>query len=266
MNRALTSLTTCLAAAVLVALGAAPAYAAVKTETVEYKDGDTICKGFLAYDDAAKGKRPGVLLVHEWWGLGNQPKKNAQRLAEMGYVAFAVDMYGNGMLTEKMDEAAKQSSLYKKNPDKSKPRFEAAYNTLKPRAEVDPTRIAATGYCFGGTIVLDMARLGVDLKGVVSFHGGLATATVNDNSTPKASILVCHGADDPFVKPEEIDAFKKEMEARHAKLDFVAYPGAVHSFTNPEVDKHNLPGAKYNKEADEKSWEAMTAFLKKVLG
>lgn len=240
------------------------AFAAVKSEVVEYKDGGTTCKGFLAYDDAVKGKRPAVILVHEWWGQGPNVRKNAERLAEMGYVGFALDMYGDRLYTDDVKEAGKNAGLYKGDPAKAKARFDAALETVKKRAEVDPTKIAAIGYCFGGTMVLDRARQGEDLKGVVSFHGSLSTAVVNDKSTPKARILVCHGADDPFVKAEEQAAFKQEMSDRKADMKFVAYPGAVHSFTNPDADRHHLDGAKYNKEADEKSWAEMTCFLKTI--
>jgi dienelactone hydrolase len=250
----------------LLALGTAHgAWGAVKTEVVTYQDGGVTCKGYLAYDDAVAGKRPAVLLVHEWWGLGEQVKKNAERLAALGYVGFAVDMYGDGKLTEKMADAAAWSGEMKKDPGKSKPRFLAALNALKQRPEADPAKIAATGYCFGGTTVLDMARMGVDLKGVVSFHGGLATSVPVDSATPKAAVLVCHGADDPFISAEELASFKAEMAGRKADIKFVSYPGAVHSFTNPDVDKHGISGAKYNKAADEGSWKEMTAFLAAVL-
>lgn len=241
------------------------ATAAVKTEVIEYKDGEVTCKGYLAYDDAVKGPRPAVLVVHEWWGLGEHAKRSARRLAEQGYVGFAVDMYGGGFLTDEMAEASARSSDMKKHPEKSQPRFVAALEALKKRPEVDAARVGAMGYCFGGTTVLDMARLGLDLRGVVSFHGGLATAVSNHNAEPKAAILVCHGADDPFISAEELAGFKTEMAARKAQLQFVAYPGAVHSFTNPEVDAHGISGAKYNKDADEASWSEMTAFFKQVL-
>lgn len=240
-------------------------HAAVKTEVIEYKDGAVTCKGFLAFDDAVQGPRPAVLIVHEWWGLGEHAKRSATRLAEQGYVGFAVDMYGDGFYTDEVAAAGAHAGEMKKNPDRSKPRFVAALEVLKKRPEVNTERIGAMGYCFGGTMVLDMARMGLDLRGVVSFHGGLATSVSNDNATPKAAILVCHGAEDPFVSVAEVENFKAEMAARKANLKFVSYPGAVHSFTNPEVDAHNLKGAKYNKEADEGSWAAMTDFLKQVL-
>jgi len=252
------------AALTLGALFAVATQAEVKTEEITYKDGDVTLKGVLAYDDAVKGARPAVLVVHEWWGLGKHAKHSATRLAEQGYVGFAVDMYGDGLLTDDIAVAGARAGEMKKNPDKSKLRFGAAVAVLKARPEVDPTRLAAIGYCFGGTTVLDMARQGLDLRGVVSFHGGLATAVSNDNATPKAAILVCHGADDPFISAAELEAFNAEMAARKVDLKFVSYPGAVHSFTNPEVDAHNLKGAKYNKEADEGSWDAMTDFLKQI--
>lgn len=251
----------------VLALGIAfSAHAAVKTETIEYKDGDVTCKGYFAFDDAVRGARPGVILVHDWWGLGKLAKGNAERLAGLGYAAFALDMYGNGTLTDKVEEAQKMSGDSKKNPDKAKARFEAALAALTKRPEVDPKKVAALGYCFGGTTVLNMARLGEPLAGVVSFHGGLSTAVADDKSTPKAKVLVCHGADDPFVPAAEVESFKAEMAGRKADLQFVAYPGAVHSFTDPGADAHGMNGAKYNKAAEEKSWADMTAFLKKIFG
>ena len=240
------------------------AFGAVKTETVTYKDGDTTCKGFLAYDDKIEGKRPVVLIVHEWWGVGDFVKKNAERLAEAGYLAFAVDMYGDGFYTETVEEAAARSGEMKGDPEKSKARFGAAMAAAMARPEADPAKVAAIGYCFGGTTVLNVARLGAELKGVVSFHGGLATAVPASTEKPKAAILVCHGNDDPFVKADEVKAFKEEMGKRRALLNFIGYPGTVHSFTNPDVDRHNLDGAKYNKAADEHSWKEMLTFLKKV--
>lgn len=247
--------------AFLVLLFAATAPAAVKTETIAYKDGEVECKGFLAYDDAKKDKRPAVLIVHEWWGLGDFVKENAQRLAEQGYVAFSVDMYGGGLYTENKEEAAAKSGEMKKNPDKSKARFAAALEALKARPEVDAERIGAMGYCFGGTTVLDMARLGLGLKGVVSFHGALATSVPSSKEALKAAVLVCHGNDDPFVPAEEVAAFKKEMGERRAVLKFIGYPGTVHSFTNPGVDKHGIDGAKYNKAAADHAWKAMLDFF-----
>lgn len=240
------------------------AHGAIKTETVPYKDGDTVLKGFIAYDDAVKEKRPCVMLVHEWWGLGDFVKGKAKDLAEAGYVAFAVDMYGDGFYTDTASEAAARSGEMKKNPDKAKARFGAALATVRARSEVDPAKIAAIGFCFGGTMVLDMARMGVDLRAVVSFHGGLSTSVPASDFTPIPAILVCHGNDDPFVSKDEVAAFKEEMTKRKVALNFIGYPDTVHSFTNPEADKRGMDGAKYNKAAAEHSWDEMKTFLKKA--
>lgn len=240
------------------------AWGAIKTETVTYKDGETVCKGFVAYDDAVKEKRPCVLLVHEWWGLGDFVKEKAKGLAEAGYVAFAVDMYGDGLYTDTVEVAATRSGEMKKNPDKAKARFSAGLEAARARPEVDAAKVAAIGFCFGGTTVLDMARLGVDLRAVVSFHGGLSTSVPEGDTTPVAAILVCHGNDDPFVSPDEVKAFKAEMTKRKVALNFIGYPDTVHSFTNPEADKRGMDGAKYNKAAAEHSWNEMKSFLKKA--
>jgi len=244
---------------------ASTANAEIKTETFAYHEGDTACKGFLAYDTAAKGKRPAVLIVHEWWGLGDFVKESATKLAEAGYVALAVDMYGDGKLLETPEEAGAMAGSFKKDPAKSRARFEAALTALKARPEVNAKRIGAMGYCFGGTMVLDMARQGVALKGVVSFHGGLSTAVTAPVHPIKAKVLVLHGAIDPFVPEAEVEAFKTEMANAKAKLEFVAYPDAVHSFTNPAVDARGMDGAKYNAAAAKSSWESMLAFFKKAL-
>lgn len=250
--------------ALIMLISATAAWGAIKTETVTYKDGDVACKGYIAYDDAIEGKRPAVMLVHEWWGVGDFVKKNAERLAEAGYVAFAVDMYGDGFYTETVADASARSGEMKANPDKAKARFSAALETVRARPEVDPAKVAAIGYCFGGTTVLDMARLGLDLSAVVSFHGALATSVPASDTKPLAAILVCHGNDDPFVPAEEVKAFKEEMTKRKVALNFIGYPDTVHSFTNPDVDRHNLDGAKYNKGAADHAWSEMQTFLKKA--
>jgi dienelactone hydrolase len=239
----------------------------IRGKAVEYSAQGVVMKGYLAYDENIKGKRPGVLVVHEWWGLNEYARKRARMLAEIGYTALAVDMYGSGKQATHPDDAGKFSSELMKNFEVTNARFMAAMDFLKQQASVDPTRIAAIGYCFGGGVVLNMARQGVDLKGVVSFHGSLAAVKPAQPGGIKAKILVLHGADDKFTTPDQIEKFKQEMKAADADFQFISYPGAMHSFTNPEADaygkKFNLPLA-YNAEADKKSWQEMKEFLESV--
>ena len=241
--------------------------AAIKGEEVQYKVGDQVFKGYIAYDDAKKGKRPGVLVVHEWWGHNEYARKRAHMLAELGYSALALDMYGDGKQAHHPDDAGKFAGEVRQNMDAAKGRFVAAEEVLKKHASVDAQKIAAIGYCFGGGLVLEMARAGFDFKGVASFHGNLGTPTPATKGKVKAKVFVANGADDPFIKPEEIDAFKKEMQAAGVDYKFVNYPGAKHSFTNPDADelgkKFNKPFA-YNAAADKQSWEEMQAFFKKI--
>ncbi len=242
--------------------------AAIKTETVTYRDKNgTEMKGYFAYDDSLKGKRPGVLVVHEWWGHNDYARKRARMLAEKGYVAFALDMYGNGKTASHPDDAGKFSSEVKQNMAAAESRFRAALQQLKQHPLSNPEQLAAIGYCFGGGIVLEMARRGLDLDGVASFHGSLATDSPAQKGNIKAKIRVYNGAADPFVKPEAIKNFKQEMDAAGADYKFISYPGAKHSFTNPAADKFgkkfNLP-LEYNKQADEKSWNAMLEFFDQI--
>jgi len=238
--------------------------AEVKGETVEYTDGNTVLEGYLAYDDATMEKRPAVLIVHEWTGIGPYVKKRAEQLAELGYVAFAVDIYGKGVRPANPQEAAKQAGIYRADRQLMRRRAIAGLEQVKKCSMVDPNRIAAIGYCFGGGVVLELARSGADVKGVVSFHGNLDTPNPQDARNIKAKVLVLHGADDPHVSGEQIAAFQKEM--RDAKVDwqFVSYGNAVHSFSNPEAGADPSKGAAYNKEADMRSWEAMKAFFKDI--
>jgi dienelactone hydrolase len=243
------------------------ANAAVKHEEVTYTANDVTMKGYLAYDDAIKGKRPGVLVVHEWWGHNEYARKRADMLAELGYVALAVDMYGDGKQAAHPDDAGKFAGTVMQNVEGAKARFMAAMDLLKKNPNTDPARIAAIGYCFGGGVVLHMARFGVDLKGVVSFHGSLGTQTPAQAGKVKAKVLVCNGADDGFINQEQIDGFKKEMTDAKVDFQFISYPGAKHSFTNPDADNYakqfNMAIA-YNAAADKKSWAEMQAFFKKV--
>jgi dienelactone hydrolase len=254
-------------AALLLVAGAPPAAAAVQTKEVTYSSGGVALKGLLAWDAAIGGRRPAVLVVHEWWGHNEYVRRRARMLAELGYTALAVDMYGDGKTAAHPEDAQKFSGELMKNADVAKARFLAALAFLKDQPQTDEGRIAAIGYCMGGGVVLNMARAGVDLKGVASFHGALNASFPAQPGGIRAKVLVAHGADDSFIPPEAVEAFKKEMAAAKADLTFVAYPGARHSFTNPDADelakKFNMPIA-YNAEADRASWAQLTAFLEKV--
>ena len=256
-----------LLALALFGLGMTAAQAAVVVKDVTYKDGDTTYKGVLAYDDAMKDKRPGMIVVHEWWGITKHVRDYTRELASKGYTALAVDMYGNGKTTEDPKEAGQLSGSVANNPDVMKARFDAGKKFLLSQKSVDDKRIGAIGFCFGGGVVLNMARMGEDLSGVASFHGSLGTKTPAKAGAVKSKVLVMNGADDPLVKPEAIDAFKKEMEAAKVSYKFINYPGAVHAFTNPEAtakgQQYKLPLA-YHAEADQKSKAEMLKFFSEI--
>lgn len=243
------------------------AFSKIVGETVEYKADGTVLKGYIAYDDSVKGKRPGVLIVPEWWGLNDYAKRRADMIAGLGYTALAVDMFGEGKNSEHPADAQKFVTEVMNNMAIGEKRFNAAFELLKKQPTVNPDEIAAIGYCFGGAIVLNMARTGADLDGVVSFHGNLASMYKAQPDTVKAKILVLTGGDDNFVTPEEVDAFRKEMDAAHADYEIIVYPGTKHSFTNPDADRlgkeNDLPIA-YNEDADKKSWAEMQKFLQEV--
>ncbi len=245
------------------------AHGDVRGKPVDYVAGDTTLKGYLAYDDRSTDKRPGILVVHEWWGHNEYARSRARMLAELGYVALAVDMYGEGKQAHHPDDAGKFSGEIRKNMDLGRQRFLAARKVLQGHKFTDPERIGAIGYCFGGSVVLQMARDGMDLGGVASFHGGLTTNAPAKPGSVKAKILVLNGAEDKFIKPEQIEDFQKEMKAAGADFRFVSYPGAAHSFTNPDADtyakKFNIPLG-YNADADKKSWAEMQAFFKDIFG
>ena len=242
----------------------APPRARVQTREVEYRQGDTVLKGFIAWNDAATGKRPGVLVVHEWWGLNDHARNQARRLAEAGYVGFALDMYGNGKVTTHPKDAQAFVAEVTKDPAVVAARFNAALDLLKQDPRVDTTRIAAIGYCFGGAVVLGMARGGAPLAAVVTFHGALATQMPAQPGKVKARILVLAGGADPFVPPEQVEAFKKEMQAAGARFEVVSYPGAKHGFTNPEAASYGMEQLAYNATADRESWAAMLKLFREV--
>ena len=240
------------------------AMAKLHSETVEYKQGDTVLKGYLAYDDAITGKRPGVLVVHEWWGLNDYPRHRADMLAQLGYVAFACDIYGNGKNTTSMDSARAWATSFYGNQALLRDRVLAGLNELKKNSLCDETRVAAIGYCFGGHTALELARSGAPIAGVVSFHGTLGTSNPDDAKNIKGRILVCTGADDPNVKPEAVTAFEDEMRKANVDYQVVAYGGAVHAFTNPAAGNDNSKGMAYNEKADLRSWQAMKDFFAEV--
>lgn len=241
------------------------AEAAMKAEAVEYRHGDAVLQGYVAYDDALSGKRPGVLVVHEWWGHNDYVRRRAEQLARMGYVAFALDMYGKGKIAREAKDAAQLSGAFKSDRKFGRARAGAGLDVLKGHPLVDGKRVAAIGYCFGGTVVLEMARGGADVAGVASFHGNLDTPAPAEAGNVRAKVLVLHGGDDPFVPQANVAAFEEEMRKAGADWQVHVYGGAVHSFTNPDADGYGLKGAAYNERADRRSWEAMKAFLDEIL-
>jgi dienelactone hydrolase len=251
--------------AVLMLMGVFVAQAGVVGKEVTYTVDNMAMKGYLAYNDAIKEARPGILVVHEWWGNNDYSRKRADMLAELGYVALAIDMYGEGKQADNPDDAGKFASGVMKNVDVMNSRFLSAMEFLKKDTHVNPQMIGAIGYCFGGGVVLAMAREGTDLKAVVSFHGSLATQNPAAKGNVKAKILVCNGNADKFVSRDDINKFKDEMKAAGANYKFVEYARAMHAFTNPAATelgkKFNMPIA-YNHKADKKSWAAMVRWFK----
>ncbi len=245
---------------------AAFAQADVKTSVIEYDYEGTKLKGFLAYDDALKGKQPGVLVVHEWWGLNDYAKERAKELAKLGYVAFCPDMYGDGKTVDHPQDAGKMATTVRSNVKTWQGRAMAGLKQLTAQPQVDSSKLAAIGYCFGGSTALELAYTGADLKAVATFHAALPAPTEEQAKAIKAKVLICHGADDKFISDESIAKFKEMLGKAHVKLDFESYPHAVHSFTVKEADVRKLPGMAYNKEADEKSWMQMKELFKATLG
>ncbi len=240
----------------------------IVTQEIEYQTNGAKLKGYLAYDQNLKTKRPGLLVVHEWWGHNDYARRRAKMLAELGYIAFAVDMYGDGKLAEHPDDAGKFMQEVTNNMSLAEKRLLAALQVLNQQELTNPDKTAAIGYCFGGAMVLHLARIGTNIDGVVSFHGSLGTQTPAKKDSVKARVLVLHGADDPFIPAEQVDAFKEEMQNAGVDYEFIAYPNVKHSFTNPQADeyskKFDLPALHYNQHADEDSWNKMQAFLKEI--
>ena len=249
----------------LLLAAAGQAHAEIKTAIVTYQEGHVVAHSFLVYSGAVSTKRPGVLVVPEWWGLNDYAKRRAQMLAELGYVAMAVDIYGGGKNAADFKQAAAWSRQLEAGDRKElRARIADALQELKRNRLVDPRYTAAIGYCFGGATVLELARSGAEVTGVVSFHGPLNTHDPAKPGQVKAKILVCQGANDPFVPPAEVVAFEDEMRKADADWEVNIYSGAQHSFTNPDADKLHFSGLAYNKEADHRSWQAMRDFFKDI--
>ena len=244
----------------------ARADAAIHTETVDYREGDTALRGYLAYDDASTAKRPGVLVVHEWWGLNEHARNKAEALAKAGYVALAIDMYGEGKTTDHPKEAGEWSGYIGQHQAVAKARFLAGLNLLKQQPLVTPDKIAAIGFCFGGHVVLSMAAHGIDLRGVVSFHGAMPSEPVPPGTQVKAKILMNHGAADPLVTMDKVLHFEEILTNAGADWQCNVYGGAKHSFTNPTADSRGIPALAYNAEADRRSWQAMRDFFREIFG
>jgi dienelactone hydrolase len=242
-------------------------WAEIHSEVVNYQIAGQPFQGYLSYDKAMSGKRPGVLVVHEWWGHNAYARKRADMLAKLGYTAFALDMYGTGKVADNPKDAQHYMETTVSDMAVAEMRFQEALKLLQQQPTVDPARIAAIGYCFGGGLVLHMAEKGADLAGVVSFHGSLAMPIPDKPGKVKAKVLVLNGADDPFVTTEQIASFKQTMQKAGADFEFINYPGVQHGFTNPEADeyaKHFKMPLAYNAEADKDSWQRMQQLLKQV--
>ncbi len=258
-------------AAVLAATSSSAAFAEIKVEHVTYTSGETKLEGVLAYDDATTDKRPGVVVCPEWWGRNEYADSRAKQLAALGYVAFAIDMYGDGKTTTDPKQAGEWAGKVNSDQKEMRARAGAGLKVLAENSRVDNTKLAAIGYCMGGTVALELARSAQphteNLKAIVAFHAStIAAKNADDNKNIKGSILICHGQDDTFVKPEQIESFHKQMKDAGIDYEFASYAGAVHAFSNPEADGFGVPGVKYNEKADHRSWSAMKDLFKEVFG
>jgi dienelactone hydrolase len=249
----------------LLACDAGLVQAAVKTRTITYTHGGVTFKGYLAWDDAATSKRPGVLVVHEWWGLNDYARKRAEQLAGLGYIAFACDMYGGGKSTEHPKEAGQMAGEVRKNVKTWQGRAQAALQVLREQPGVDAGKIAAIGYCFGGSTALELAYSGADLAAVVTCHAALPVPEPGQAKAIKARLLICHGAADPFVPEEAAVKFRSALEEAKVDYEMIYFGGARHSFTVPGVDKVGVEGLAYNAAADRRSWQAMLRLFHKTL-
>lgn len=253
-----------LAMAAVLLLGAAPASQELVTRTIEYKQGDVVCEGFVAYPKDAKGKLPGVLICHQWMGMGDYEKRRAEETARLGYVAFALDIYGKGVRPTEVPDAAKTATGYKNDRPLLRARALAGLEALRAVEQVDPKKLAVMGYCFGGTTALEVARSGADVAGAVSFHGDLSSPTPDDAKKIKGKVVAYHGADDPFVPAAQVTAFEEEMRKAGVDWQLVAFGGAVHSFTLKHAGNDNSKGSAYNEKADVRSWEMYKDFLAEI--
>lgn len=240
------------------------ALAAIKTQVVEYRHGNAVLEGYLAYDDAIQAKRPGVIVVHEWTGIGDYVKQRTEQLAKLGYVAFAADIYGKGIRPKNPKDAGAQAAIYRGDRQLMRDRAKAGLAVLQKHPLTDARRIAAIGYCFGGSTVLELARSGAPVAGVVSFHGNLDTPNPADAKNIKGKVLVLHGASDPLVPEEQVQAFQKEMADANVDWQMVSYGGAVHSFTNPDAGNDKSDGVAYDRQADRRSFAAMRLFFSEI--
>ncbi|HRI84333.1 MAG TPA: dienelactone hydrolase family protein [Ignavibacteria bacterium] len=239
-------------------------YSEIIEEDYEYKIGDKTFQGFIAYDNSSDGIKPGVIIVHQWKGLGEYEKMRARMLAESGYVAFAVDIYGKGIRPVSTEESSQEAGKYYADRNLFKERVNAGLTELTKMSNVDKSKIAAIGYCFGGSGVLELARSGAEINGVVSFHGSLKSGNPEDAKNIKTKVLILHGAVDPYVPESEVSEFKKEMENAVKDYILTEYSGAVHSFTNLNAGTDPSKGSAYNENADKRSWEAMKVFFKEI--
>jgi dienelactone hydrolase len=254
-----------LAGLACVVMMAVASWGKVQTQVIEYRDGDVVLEGYLAWDDAVQGPRPGVLVVHQWKGLGDYEKRRARELAGLGYAAFAVDMYGKGVRPESNEEAGKLAGMFKNDRALTRTRATAGLKVLTSNQRTAGQPVAAMGYCFGGMVALELARSGAPVAGTVSFHGTLDTPEPKDAAHIRGKVLVLHGADDPHVPPPQVEAFQKEMRDAGVDWQFVAYGGAVHAFTDSGAGNDPSLGAAYNANADRRSWQAMKDFFDEVL-
>jgi dienelactone hydrolase len=248
----------------VLSLMAGTAHAKVVTRPVAYMQGETALEGYLAYDDAASGKIPGVLVVHEWWGLNEYARSRAEKLAQLGYVAFALDMYGKGKSTKHPEQAGAWMKEINSNMDAWQKRAEAGLEILKKQPQVDPHRIAAIGYCFGGATVQVLAYSGADLKGIVSFHGSLVPPSAEQAGRTKAKFLICHGAQDPFNPVEALSKYVTALNASTIDWQLIALGNTRHGFTNPNAGQYGMAALAYSPSSDRRSWQYMKYFFKEI--
>jgi dienelactone hydrolase len=248
----------------VVMMSAPTTKAAIILRAIDYKDGDVQLRGYIVYEDSVSAARPGIMVIPEWWGLTDFTQRRAVQLAKMGYVAFAADMYGKGVVTNDPKEASKLATAFYKDRNLMRSRAAAGLTVLKQQPQVNASKIAVIGYCFGGTTALEVARGGADLVGVVSFHGGLDFENDADNKNIKAKLLICTGAEDPMVTADKVNKLQEALRKADVDFQINTYCKAKHAFTNSEADSHNIPGIAYNAQADQRSWQAMQDFFAEI--